>query len=170
MLNSIFRGFARVLRSKYVQLTTIGFKSEGLCKFEKNVVLEIKEGTVFIGQNSHFGRGSELRALNAEIHIDGDFYCNKDCIISSRYGIRIGTGTRFGENVSVYDHNHVFDADNGVYPDTYRGKPVTIGDCVWIARGAVILSGVNVGKNSVIGPNVVIRNDVPPCSVVLNNN
>ena len=40
--------------------------------------------------------------------------------------------------------------------------PVVIDDHVYIAAGAIILCGVHVGKNSVIGAGSVVISDVPP--------
>ena len=47
------------------------------------------------------------------------------------------------------------------------GKEIIIEDNVWIASGAIILSGVKIGKNSVIGAGAVVTKDVPPNSVAV---
>ena len=44
-------------------------------------------------------------------------------------------------------------------------KPILIGDNVYIGYGAIILPGVNVGSNSIIGAYSVVSRDVPPGSV-----
>ena len=43
--------------------------------------------------------------------------------------------------------------------------PVTVEDDVWIGFGTIILSGVTVGKGSVIGAGSVVARDIPPYSV-----
>jgi acetyltransferase-like isoleucine patch superfamily enzyme len=55
-----------------------------------------------------------------------------------------------------------------------RGHPaskgnVTIGNDVWIAREAMIISGVNVGDGAVIGARAVVSKDVEPYAVVAGN-
>ncbi len=48
-----------------------------------------------------------------------------------------------------------------------RALPVVIGDDVWIGGGCVILPGVTIGNNAVIGAGAVVTRDVPPNSVVV---
>jgi phosphonate metabolism protein (transferase hexapeptide repeat family) len=42
-----------------------------------------------------------------------------------------------------------------------RGKPVTIGNDVWIGHGAVVMPGVTIGDGAVVGANAVVTKDVP---------
>ena len=49
------------------------------------------------------------------------------------------------------------------------GKPINVEDNVWIGGGAIILGGVTIGKNSVIGAGTVVTKDVPANSVVVGN-
>jgi acetyltransferase-like isoleucine patch superfamily enzyme len=48
--------------------------------------------------------------------------------------------------------------------DKYR---IVIEDDVWIGFGAIILSGVTVGRGSVIGAGAIVAKDIPPYSVVI---
>ena len=41
-----------------------------------------------------------------------------------------------------------------------------IGDYAYVATGAKVLGGVDVGACSIIGANSVVINHIPPCSVV----
>ena len=147
-----------------------GLYSGARCRFESGVRVNIKGGEINLGDSSYFCRNADLVALGGCISIGGDFFCNQGCIISSRGSITIGRGVRFGEYVSIYDHNHQFSIDTGVSSDSYRISRIYIEDSVWVCRGAVILAGVRVGANSVIGPNIVVRRDVPPQTVLLENN
>ena len=47
------------------------------------------------------------------------------------------------------------------------GKPIKVGDHVWIGANATIMPGVTIGKNSVVGAGSVVLHDVPPNTVVV---
>src|SRR5690606_10031801 len=47
-----------------------------------------------------------------------------------------------------------------------RGKPVAIGNDVWIGHGAVVMPGVSIGDGAVVGANAVVTKDVPPYHIV----
>jgi maltose O-acetyltransferase len=49
------------------------------------------------------------------------------------------------------------------------GRPVTIGENVWIGGGAIILPGVTVGDGTVIGAGAVVTRDVPAGVRVVGN-
>ena len=48
-------------------------------------------------------------------------------------------------------------------------KDVHIGENVWIATGSIILPGVTIGKNSVIGAGSVVTRDIPEGVLALGN-
>ena len=47
--------------------------------------------------------------------------------------------------------------------------PIEIGDDVWIGERAIILSGVSIGRGAVIGAGSIVRNDVPPYAIYVND-
>ena len=57
---------------------------------------------------------------------------------------------------------------NGAFYRTFA-RPVRIEDNVWIGGGAILLPGVTVGDNSVIGAGAVVTRDVPANTVVAGN-
>lgn len=48
-------------------------------------------------------------------------------------------------------------------------KPINIGENVWIGANATVLSGVTIGKNSVIGAGSVVTKDIPENVVAVGN-
>ena len=47
--------------------------------------------------------------------------------------------------------------------------PVRVGDRVWIGAGAILLPGVSIGENSVIGAGSVVTHDIPANVVAVGN-
>ena len=74
----------------------------------------------------------------------------------------------FGENVKIYDHDHVFtDISVPIRDQGFAESPVVIGDDCWIGSNVVILRGSRIGRGCVIGAGAVVHGDVPPYSVVI---
>ena len=48
-------------------------------------------------------------------------------------------------------------------------KPISIADGVWIGGGALILPGVSIGENAVVGAGAVVTRDVAANTVVVGN-
>jgi acetyltransferase-like isoleucine patch superfamily enzyme len=48
-------------------------------------------------------------------------------------------------------------------------RPVTIGDDAWIAAGATLLRGVNIGAGAIVAAGSVVTTDVPPATIVAGN-
>lgn len=46
---------------------------------------------------------------------------------------------------------------------------ITIGDDVWIGYGSIILSGVTIGRGSVVAAGSVVTHDIPPYAIVAGN-
>ncbi|VED53403.1 Maltose O-acetyltransferase [Raoultella terrigena] len=70
--------------------------------------------------------------------------------------------------VHIYTATHPLDAVERNSGREY-GKPVTIGNNVWIGGRAVINPGVTIGDNAVIASGAVVVKDVPPNAVVGGN-
>jgi acetyltransferase-like isoleucine patch superfamily enzyme len=65
---------------------------------------------------------------------------------------------------------HVFDdPDIPVIRQARSAKGITIEDGAWIGTGAIILDGVKVGRNGIVGAGAVVSKDVPAWTVVLGN-
>jgi maltose O-acetyltransferase len=77
-------------------------------------------------------------------------FLNFNCVILDVVQVTIGSGTQIGPAVQIYAADHPRDAAarrTGVE----FGRPVTIGQNVWIGGGAIILPGVTIGDDAVIG-------------------
>jgi len=105
------------------------------------------------------------------MHLGEKVYFN--CVVLDVAPVTIGARTFFGPNVQIYTATH---------PINYRerasgleaGKPISIGEDVWVGGSVVICPGVSIGDRSVIGAGSVVTRDVPsevfaagnPCRVI----
>ena len=72
--------------------------------------------------------------------------------------------------VSIYAENHIFDdRERPMIDQGVKRSFVKIEDDCWIASNAVILSGVTIGRGSVVAAGSIVTKDVPPYSVVGGN-
>jgi len=88
--------------------------------------------------------------------------------INAWQNVSIGNDILIGERVTITDADHVFHDPNipiRLQGDSFFGN-VTLLDGCWIGSGAVIMPGVTIGRNSVVGANAVVTRDVPDRSVV----
>lgn len=102
------------------------------------------------------------------IKIGKKFFANYNCTFLDVAKIKIGDNCLFAPNVSIYTAGHPIHplARNLLYE---YGKPVTIGDNVWIGGNTVVCPGVSIGNNVVIGAGSVVTKDIPDWSVAAGN-
>ena len=75
--------------------------------------------------------------------------------------IRIGAEVMIGPNVQIYTAAHALEADERL-AGVETALPVTIEDRVWIGGGAILLPGVTIGREAIVGAGSVVTRDVPP--------
>jgi len=102
------------------------------------------------------------------ITLGARFYANYDCVLLDICPITIGDNCMLAPGVHIYTATHPLDPveRNSGYE---FGKPVVIGNNVWIGGRAVINPGVTIGDNAVIASGSVVVKDVPANSVVGGN-
>lgn len=136
------------------------------CKLGRYVHLEgdlhcDAEGDITIGDRVCFFDGmltSELRChAGAWLSIGEQSTLNYGFSIEARQSVRIGNRCMIASMVRI--------------SDSHRGNtaPVVIGDDVWIAHGAIIEPGVEIGAGSVVSAGSVVTTSVPPGYLALGN-
>lgn len=104
----------------------------------------------------------------SNITVGNNFYANFDCIILDVAKVTIGDNVFFAPRVGVYTAGHPIDA--GVRNTLLEfGKPVTIGNNVWVGGNVVINPGVTIGNNVVIGSGAVVTKDIPDNVIAVGN-
>lgn len=102
------------------------------------------------------------------IEVGENFFANDNLTILDVGKVTIGKNVMIAPNVSIYTAGHP------VHPDSRNsgyeyGIPITIGDNVWIGGSVVILPGVTIGNNAVIGAGSVVTKDIPDNAIAAGN-
>ncbi len=130
---------------------------------------------VHVGRRVHIGVGSTLWAPD-RLSIDDDVYIGKRCTIEVNGSV--GRGTLIANDVGIvgrhdHDHRHVGSLMRHAPwigdADTRSDLPehsVTIGEDCWIGYGAIVLSGVSIGRGAVVSAGAVVAAAVPTYAVV----
>lgn len=107
------------------------------------------------------------------IEIGENFFANHNCVILDAAKVTFGDYVFIAPNCGFYTAGHPLDAEQRNEGLEYA-KPIVIGNNVWIGGNTVILPGVTIGDNCVIGAGSVVNKDIPshmlavgnPCRVV----
>jgi maltose O-acetyltransferase len=95
-------------------------------------------------------------------------FVNVNCVILDVGRVRIGADCQIGPNVQILTPTHPID------PEQRRGRweaqePITIEDNVWLGGGVIVLPGVTIGRDTVVGAGSVVAKDLPPRVVAVGN-
>ena len=104
----------------------------------------------------------------SHIEVGKNFFANYNCTIIDVARVKIGDNCQLAPNVSIYTAGHPIHpvSRNSGYE---YGMEVTIGDNVWIGGNSVIVPGVHIGSNTVIGAGSVVTKDIPEWVVAVGN-
>lgn len=100
------------------------------------------------------------------IRLGKNVFINTGCTFMDRGGITLGDEVFLGPNVSLITTNHQIPP---ALRRTTVSRPITLGRRVWIGAGALILPGVTVGENSIIGGGAVVTHDIPANAIAVGN-
>ncbi len=134
-----------------------------------------------------------LGHVGKNVHVDIDFHCecgkhifigdkvivNMNCTFVDNNRIDIGSNVLIASNVQIYTATHSTKVDERMVQDCPDGQgqeicrtyalPVRIEDGAWIGGGTVILPGVTIGRNSVVGAGSVVTRSIPANCVAVGN-
>lgn len=102
------------------------------------------------------------------IEVGENFYANYNLTVLDVGKVTIGENVFLAPNVSLYTAGHPLHPDSRNSGYEY-GIPITIGDNVWIGGNAIVLPGVTIGNNSVIGAGSIVSRDIPEWVVAAGN-
>lgn len=90
------------------------------------------------------------------------FAVSGDCYIQGGNGIKIGDDTIFAPGVKIISANH----DPNNFSKWKKADPITIGKRCWIGTNAVILAGVQLGDDVIVGAGAVVTKSFPANSII----
>lgn len=123
-----------------------------------------------------FGETGNTPHVNAPFYCDygcfikvgKNFFANYHCTILDNGGVEIGDNVMFAPNVSLYTVGHPL--DSALRQQAWeQAQPIKIGNDVWLGGNVVVLPGVTIGDNVVVGAGAVVTKDIPANSLAAGN-
>lgn len=127
----------------------------------KKMFAEIGEGC-YIETPFHANMGGMF------VHFGKNIYANFNLMLVDDTHIYVGDNTMFGPGVTIATGGHPIDP-------ALRAKglqfnmPVHIGCNCWLGAGVIVMPGVSIGDNTVIGAGSVVTKDIPAGVVAVGN-
>ena len=119
------------------------------------------------------GEGVEVRPpvyvdYGTSITIGARSFVNYGLVALDVASITIGEDVQIGPHVQLLTPTHPVEA--GPRRDKWEAaKPIVIGDNVWLGGGVIVLPGVRIGANTVVGAGSVVTKDLPPDVIAVGN-
>ena len=120
-----------------------------------------------IGQNSII-EPPFYCSYGQNIYIGDHVYLNVLCTILDCNEVHIGHHVMIGPGVQIYTAAHSLQAETRIQ-GWEVAKPIEIEDNVWLGGGVILLPGVRIGRNAVVGAGAVVSRSVPANMVVAGN-
>lgn len=119
------------------------------------------------------GMGTDVRPpfycdYGFNIRLGPNVFLNFNCVILDVVEVTVGEGTQIGPAAQIYAADHPRDPAQRRQGLEY-GRPVRIGRHVWIGGAAIILPGVTIGDDAIVGAGSVVTRDVPAGATVFGN-
>ena len=121
----------------------------------------------------HAGCGAAIRPpfhcdYGYNIHLGEGAFLNFGCTVLDVVPVRIGASTQIGPGVQILTADHPRDpVQRGRMLEF--GRRITIGRNVWIGGGALILPGITIGDDAIVGAGSVVTRDVSAAITVAGN-
>lgn len=160
---------------KVLILNARGYKIEFPVEINSGVVFaQSKKLSIEIGKGTKIGSGARIKSgMRGGIIIGKNVIIDDYVYISSQGKIEIGNDTMIAANVYIVDFNHVIplfkSKRNLLSPKGYISESIKIGKYVWIGANAVILPGVVIGDNAVVGAGSIVTKNIPARAVAVGN-
>ncbi len=105
-------------------------------------------------------------AYGKNIRLGKNVFINFNCTFLDLGGITLEDGVFIGPNTCVITENHPEEEElrHGLYT-----RPILIKRNAWIGAGVMILPGITIGENAIVGAGSIVTKDVPANTIVAGN-
>ena len=122
---------------------------------------------VSIGQYCIIEATGIIRDIGKGFRIGNDSGLGAFSFVGAAGGVTVGNNVIMGQRIGFHSENHKFDRnDIPIMEQGVTRKGIIIEDDCWIGANVVFLDGAHVGRGCVIAAGAVVREEVPPYSVV----
>jgi acetyltransferase-like isoleucine patch superfamily enzyme len=121
-----------------------------------------------IGKDVLIGRNGILSCTDAHIEF-GDFVSTgSNCYFTTKSFIKIGSNVSIGPNSYFMAGTHeIQSVDTPVIKQKRVSKGIVVEDNVWIGASVLVLDGVTIGRDSIIGAGSIVNRDIPDYSLAV---
>ncbi|MCI6041941.1 sugar O-acetyltransferase [bacterium] len=128
----------------------------------------LKDMFAEIGEGCYIEPPLHANWAGKHVHFGKSVYVNFNLTMVDDTHIYVGDYTMFGPNVTIATAGHPVLPDLRIYGYQYN-MPVHIGRNCWLGAGVVVLPGVTIGDNTVIGAGSIVTKDIPANVVAVGN-
>ena len=121
-----------------------------------------------VGQNCYIESPYFANWGGHHVHLGSNVYANAGLKLVDDTHIHIGDCTMLGPNVVIATAGHPIDPELRSQGLQYN-MPVHIGTNCWLGAGTLVMPGVTIGDNTVIGAGSVVTRDIPANVVAVGN-
>lgn len=128
----------------------------------------LKEMCGSIGENCYIELPVYSNFGLKHVYFGNEIYVNFGCTFVDDTYIYVGDNTMFGPNCVIATPSHPI--NNELRKKTFQYNfPVKIGQNCWLGAGVIVLPGVTIGDNVVVGAGSVVTKDLPSNTVCVGN-
>ncbi len=157
-----------IMREQMVFLDRLGeYNATPHAQMDRRQAL-LKEMFAEIGEGCYVETPFYANMGGHHVHFGENIYANFNLTLVDDTHIYVGDRTMFGPNVTIATAGHP------IHPQL-RSKglqynmPVRIGKDCWLGAGVIVMPGVTIGDNTVIGAGSVVTRDIPANVVAVGN-
>jgi len=121
-----------------------------------------------IGENCYIEPPFHANFGGKHVHFGKNVYANFNLTLVDDTHIYVGDGTMFGPNCVIATAGHPILPELRIEAYQYN-FPVHIGKNCWLGAGVIVVPGVTIGDNTVIGAGSVVTKDIPSNVVAVGN-